>query len=1099
MGGDHSAFTFDPTKNFINVLKKQGGLDLDSDQIERSHIYTNRIHTEALDTLGRCVVPSETPDGFRIDFNNGNLTIDPGRIYVDGILAENHGGQPFEFDPVLEREVGQGPIPYDAQPFLPNTESLPSNGHHLVYLDVWRREITSLEDQDILEKALDGIETTTREQVVWGVKLLRVKDRDITCATPDAEFPQWLDLTQPSGGRLSTSTVDVPLEDDPCLIPPSGGYRGLENLLYRVEVHDPGLVGIATFKFARHNASVAAQVLAIDGVNLRVSSLGRDGDLRFKDGDWVEVTDDFRELHGEPGFLRKVETVVDETDTVILELSLPNEFPISGPDHLTDPTRHTRIRRWDQRGQIRRIHDGEDDGFVDVDNTDGVIPIPPSDTQLVLGHGISVRFSTDTPDGEFKTGDYWNFTARVGDASVEILDEAPPRGIHHHYCRLAFVDFQDQEVEDCRKIWPPEGREDHCHCTVCVSAESHNTGTLTIQQAIAQVREEGGTVCLGAGIFNLGTTPIRLRRAQSVTIRGQGWKTILAFAGTSSAVSTSAISIEDVSVGVTLDNFSILTNVPTGGRDPGGRAIDIEKSVMTTISNIFVNQIRPEENLNRGGPAIGLGGVLIQTVLRDNIFLAATGIENIPRQGLRVGLGVGDRNSPLGIAGFYAENNLFYCANMGLTFSNRTVYAAETRIAGNFFYGCDRGGIRLLGTVVEGSPCNIQGNTLQADGDGIIIGIDDACIEKNSIVPLQANESSDGIVLVLNLQKTGIERCLIRNNRITNIGGHGIVIASRVDTVMIQHNLIDGVGGVGIGMDAGASAGNLSVEHNQLFNIAPEFNSLGESIFGMFLINCDQVNVIGNTIKGVGRGSLQGAHRAGLRMIACQGAKIEGNVVLEVGPPDEFISTSYGVEVIGPYDRLEIVNNFIRRDENPPESPGDAGWRALLIRTPRGGVERFDNIFAFTTSGNSPVGGAVPSNRFLRIFTEENRHSMATDVAIRSIPVGREIVAIRGNLCEAHGRLSTVDVRGNGSCVFNDNRCFLRSSPPHREPTVALQATTLVANANVVEGSQGSSRIDLQVEEQRVSVVGNIANGSIQLNSNDLPDPWRVLNVNTLS
>ncbi len=1096
MGGDHSAFTFDPKKNFINVLKKQGGLDLDSDQIERSHIYTNRIHTEALDTLGRCVVPSETPDGFRIDFSNGNLTIGPGRIYVDGHLAENHGGIPFEFDPILEREVGQRPIRYDAQPFLPNTDPLPSNGRYLVYLDVWRREVTSLEDLEILEKALDGIETTTREQVVWGVKLLPVRDSSITCATPDDEFPEWLNLTRPSSGRLSTSTVEVPQEDDLCLIPPSGGYRGLENKLYRLEVHDSGDFGTATFKVGCHNASVAAQVLAIDGVNLRVSSLGRDGDLSFKDGDWVEVTDDFRELHGEPGYLRKVETVIDETDTVILEQSLPNEFLISGLDHLTDPTRHTRIRRWDQRGQIRRLQNGEDDGFVDVDSTDGAILIPPKDTQLVLEHGIAVRFSTDDKNGEFKTGDYWNFTARVGDASIEILNEAPPRGIHHHYCRLAFVNFQDQEVvEDCRKIWPPEGREEHCHCTVCVSSESHNAGTLTIQQAIDQVREEGGTVCLGAGIFNLGTTPLRLRRAQSVTLRGQGWKTILAYAGTSSAVSTPAISIEDVSVGVTLDSFSILTSVRPGSRDPGGRGIDVLNSVVTTITNIFVNQIRPQERLNRGGPAIGLGGVLIQTVLRDNIFLAATGIENIPRQGL----GVGARNSPLGIAGFYAENNLFYCANMGLTFSNRTVYAAETRIAGNFFHGCDRGGIRLLGTVVEGSPSNIQGNTLQADGDGIIIGIDDASIDKNSIVPLQSNESSDGIVLVLNLQKTGIERCLIRNNRIINMGRHGILIHSRVESVMIQHNLIDGVGGVGIGMEAGASAGILSVEHNQLFNIAPASNSPEESIFGMFLINIDQVNVIGNTIKGVGRQSLQGAHRAGLRMLACPGAKIEGNVVLEVGPSNEFLNTSIGLEVIGPYDRLEISNNFIRREDAlPPQNPGESRWRALNIRLPRGRSEAFTNIPTGLV-GASPVGREEPSIPLFRTIMAEDRLFLATNLDIHPIPVGREIVAIRGNLCEAYGRLSTIDVSGNGSCVFNDNRCFLRSSPQHREPTVVLQAVTLVANANMVEGSQPSLRMDLQVGAQRVSVVGNIANGSILLNSNDLPDPWSALNVNTLS
>ena len=38
-------------------------------------------------------------------------------------------------------------------------------------------------------------------------------------------------------------------------------------------------------------------------------------------------------------------------------------------------------------------------------------------------------------------GDYWVLAARTADASVEPLDRAPPRGIHHHYGRLAMVTF----------------------------------------------------------------------------------------------------------------------------------------------------------------------------------------------------------------------------------------------------------------------------------------------------------------------------------------------------------------------------------------------------------------------------------------------------------------------------------------------------------------------------------------------------------------------------------------------------------------------------------------------------------------------------------
>ena len=44
---------------------------------------------------------------------------------------------------------------------------------------------------------------------------------------------------------------------------------------------------------------------------IRVESLGRDDVLRFKNGDWVEITSDSREFEGKAGDMRKV-TVNDQ-------------------------------------------------------------------------------------------------------------------------------------------------------------------------------------------------------------------------------------------------------------------------------------------------------------------------------------------------------------------------------------------------------------------------------------------------------------------------------------------------------------------------------------------------------------------------------------------------------------------------------------------------------------------------------------------------------------------------------------------------------------------------------------------------------------------
>src|SRR3974390_3708451 len=78
-----------------------------------------------------------------------------GRIYVDGLVAENHGtGRPV-WDPALDEQYGVEAVSYAQQPYLPAAPELPrSGGPYLVYLDVWQREVTTLEDPDLSDPAL---------------------------------------------------------------------------------------------------------------------------------------------------------------------------------------------------------------------------------------------------------------------------------------------------------------------------------------------------------------------------------------------------------------------------------------------------------------------------------------------------------------------------------------------------------------------------------------------------------------------------------------------------------------------------------------------------------------------------------------------------------------------------------------------------------------------------------------------------------------------------------------------------------------------------------------------------------------------------------
>jgi len=145
--------------------------------------------------------------------------IGPGRIYVDGFQAENHGFRPektpnsdgpivkLELDPILGEQRSAEPVPFNRQPYRPglSKDEEPKPGKsYLVYGEFWRREVNYLQ-ADLIEKAI-GIDTTTRWQTVWQVKTLQV-DSTTTC---ESRLEEWEKIIRPSTARLSTKTVDVP-------------------------------------------------------------------------------------------------------------------------------------------------------------------------------------------------------------------------------------------------------------------------------------------------------------------------------------------------------------------------------------------------------------------------------------------------------------------------------------------------------------------------------------------------------------------------------------------------------------------------------------------------------------------------------------------------------------------------------------------------------------------------------------------------------------------------------------------------------------------------------------------------------------------------
>jgi len=528
MATDLSRIRRNPLLDYSGVLIRQGAVALDSEKNLATELTNRRLVALAGDVLGRSSVSQTTPRAFEITATASGFSIGVGRYYVDGLLVENHGApEPARrrFDPVLGEPAFEDPVEYAAQPYFPTAPALPEQGTYIVYLEAWQREITPAMEPELVEIAVN-VETSSRIQNVWQVKLLHLEGRPpLGCASGEE---QWAAHSAPSTGVLSTGTVDVPEVEDPCELPPTGGYRGLENQLYRVEIHDPGLPGQgATFKFSRENASVETAVESVvHPKELVLKSLGRDSVLGFDQGDWIELTSEARELDGKPGDIRKIVGVDRDSRSIALDQDLSADLAPPGAER---PPKGLLARRWDQQGTIRSVNAASTlDPFHDVDAASplaraGVVPVPPSSTTLFLEDGLTVTFDVNGGAG-FKSGDYWVFAARTGNADIERLDRAPPLGVCHHFARLAVWDASAQRViDDCRGKWPPAGGPAEpahdCACTVCVTPESHKSGVFTIHEAVKQVSHTGGTVCLAAGPYQV-ATPIEVVGARAVRIRG---------------------------------------------------------------------------------------------------------------------------------------------------------------------------------------------------------------------------------------------------------------------------------------------------------------------------------------------------------------------------------------------------------------------------------------------------------------------------------------------------------------------------------------------------------------------------------------------------
>jgi hypothetical protein len=600
MKGDFTRNTFKKRKHFSRVLMQQGRVQVDADWNEQLAIDAHIDRTARRDIIGHCGGPQGTaPDGtplagFEIIPQGTDLRITAGRYYVDGILVENEAEHLFT-----------------DQPDFRDAELPTAPGTYLIYLDVWERHLTALDDPEIREVALGGPDTATRTRVMG-----QVKWQVISAGDECSDFgPGWVPTGADSTGRLAARAEPDPPGTKPCIVPEEAGYRRLENQLYRVEIHTEGPLDTATFKWSRENGSVVTRWKGQDGDNLIVSSTGRDEVLGFANQQWIELTDEILEQAGTPGTL----VMIDNVDGDIITI---DPTTATGTTNLANFDAGTaKIRRWDSDGELSVTVPATNNGWIPLED------------------GVEIKFQT----GTFRTGDHWLIPARTLTHDVEWDTEAGTgpegfqrrHGILHHYCPLAIGPLTANgwgPLTSCRRLFPPLTEIDrgaNC-CSVTVGDGVTSTGDFDdIQEALDSL-EGSGRVCILAGVYRL-RAPVEIKE-MDVVIAGCGRQTaILATSGKpafvihDSEVELHALAMQASSeLGVVVaEDAGMLTVeeclIVNAGRGDESGAHRTHAGYRRTAARRVINRAMDGLLLDASGPAITIAQS-DQVTIKDNLL-----------------------------------------------------------------------------------------------------------------------------------------------------------------------------------------------------------------------------------------------------------------------------------------------------------------------------------------------------------------------------------------------------------------------------------------------------------------------------------------------
>jgi Family of unknown function (DUF6519) len=556
---DISRVHFEPLKRYASVRLQQGRVTIEDDFNEAERIALEDARRVALDVIG----PAGSPDGGFLPANGIlgptglDFEIGAGTFYLGGLRLWNPTVQHYATqNDWLNQPASERLAPVDGRV-------------DLVYLEAWQQPVSAVEDDELVEKALGGPDTSTRLRTMWRVRIA-------TGVTGTDCVEAWRKLqavwSAAHLGKLDATNeriVDTGLKvtygggvaGDLCTPTIPAGYLGAENQAIRVE-----LVDATHFTWGFDNASpLYRATLGADRTTITLQSEPRDQAHWPRAGQivellpWSAVLSNGEKVASLRGHLARVASSWDP-DTRQLKLEAASPVPVgfgaewqSRSDKAALGAELWYLRVWDRGDDIV---------------SDAAIAITGS-PQALGSTGLLVTFSgTDRA-----ADDHWIIAARphTPDQVVPWTLEAgrSPHGVRRFYAPLALIRWTApltnnfvrlDVIDDCRPFFPPLTRVLTC-CTYTVGDEVHSHGRFSsVQKAIDALPPEGGKICLlpGRWIEN-----VQIVDRQNVVIEGCGARSVLQ----ATERGASAIVIAN-SQGITLRKFAV--------EAMRGHAIDID-------------------------------------------------------------------------------------------------------------------------------------------------------------------------------------------------------------------------------------------------------------------------------------------------------------------------------------------------------------------------------------------------------------------------------------------------------------------------------------------------------------------------------------------